>query len=83
MIDLSDLIKQENLADDMKIVNDDRSKAINWTRQDGYSTKTIKTYPRRSLGAGSLGGFQVILTIQKSDIDYLCSNEAQGYQIHT
>lgn len=81
MLDLTELMNQDALTDDIKIFNNEKFTAINWTLQDGYTTKSTDAYPRRALGAGLYGGLQIVLQTKKSDKDFLCTKELQGFQI--
>lgn len=80
MLDLSELIKQDNLTEDFKYYNNNIT-STNWTLQDGFATRLKHTYPRRVLGSGERGGLEVILGIDKSNIDYVCSMGIQGFKV--
>ena len=55
-------------------------RSTNWTL-DGYKTYDSDVYPERILGAGLKAGMFLLLSVNKSDIDYRCKGFSQGFKL--
>ncbi|CRK87601.1 CLUMA_CG001397, isoform A [Clunio marinus] len=80
ILDASELFKEDVLADDFKYQKHNIS-SDEWTLEDGYSTFSPTTYPRRVLGSGSRAGLNIVLKLTEPDLDYICRGPVQGFKI--
>lgn len=54
----------------------------NWTLEKGYDSHAgYDTYPRRVLGPGARGGFNIVVSAMIADYDYSCRGPVQGFKI--
>lgn len=61
------------------------SKKSNWSLEEGYGSKEIDTYPRRVLGSGARAGFNIVLVLNHTNLDFVCRGPVQGFKflLHT
>ncbi|XP_031352499.1 pickpocket protein 28-like [Photinus pyralis] len=53
-----------------------------WTLEEGYlDDATLKAFPRRTLIVGPNGGLDLTFMTLQSDLDYLCGDALQGYDV--
>lgn len=69
-----------SLAQDFKYLDHNLS-SDSWTLENGYSTNTPTTYPRRVLGPGARAGLNIVLKLTEPDLDYICRGPVQGFKI--
>uniref|UniRef100_A0A182T5M0 Pickpocket n=1 Tax=Anopheles maculatus TaxID=74869 RepID=A0A182T5M0_9DIPT len=79
------ILRKEQFHQDYKHLGEKRS-SENWSMEQGYKPNLgLDVYPRRVVSSGSPAGLIVILKSDVEDMDYLCGNSFQGFQvqIHT
>ncbi|XP_039442696.1 pickpocket protein 28-like [Culex pipiens pallens] len=76
-----DLLRKEGLHSEYAYLDETRP-IVNWTLDEGYSPDATRgVYPQRVLGSGISAGLNVMIKANLSDMDYLCSNTFQGFQV--
>ncbi|XP_052873201.1 pickpocket protein 28-like [Anopheles cruzii] len=76
-----ELLRTDQFHQEFEHLGETRS-AANWTMEDGYHPRVgVSTYPRRVLSAGAQSGMLIFLKTDKADMDFLCGNSFQGYQV--
>lgn len=69
------------LQRDYKYVQQNKS-SEHWTLENGYTKDApIDPFPVRVLGAGARAGLFVLMTLNKTDLDYICRGPVQGFKV--
>lgn len=56
-------------------------KPRHWSLKYGYEHEVPDVYPLRAYDGGEVSGFQAMLKIKKSDLDYACRGPYTGFKI--
>uniref|UniRef100_A0A182MR04 Pickpocket n=1 Tax=Anopheles culicifacies TaxID=139723 RepID=A0A182MR04_9DIPT len=76
-----DILRREEYHRDFEHLGEQRS-SENWSMEQGYRANVgLDVYPRRIVSAGSTTGLVVLVKSDIEDMDYLCGNSFQGFQI--
>lgn len=70
MLDARDLLKSS--------VDEGISKP-SWTFRSGYLSQDFDTFPHRALSGADIG-FNVVLNLKSTDLDFICRGPVQGYK---
>ncbi|XP_035793837.1 pickpocket protein 28-like [Anopheles albimanus] len=76
-----DLLRRTEFHREFEHMGERRS-SENWTMEDGYKPGIgSRTYPRRVMSPGAQSGLLIFLRTGEQDMDFLCGNSFQGFQV--
>ena len=56
----------------------------NWTFEHQYlDSESEDVYPQRALTSGTGGGLLLLISLVKTDVDYICSASVQGVKVRS
>ncbi|KAK5641663.1 hypothetical protein RI129_010210 [Pyrocoelia pectoralis] len=82
MLDKEELFTPDITGDYSDRKLSDRQPDSEWTLEEGYlENASLIAFPRRTLLSGPSGGLDLTFMTLQSDLDYLCGDALQGYDV--